>query len=188
MLLKRTDRLFELAATGNPWVVALRNTLLLPTLLRYAGMRKRMFRFISQLGIHYRGSPVVVEHGRWQGGPRAGERAPDASLRRGDEAVTLFEAVRGPEHHLLVFAGTAGNADSSGELAKTMPFACGVVIIGRDAEPHHKYLADADGQAHKLYGIPANGGVYLIRPDGYVGARAPLTDASSVLARYASTF
>src|SRR5206468_8312687 len=50
VLLKRTDRMFEVAATGNPLAIALRNAILprvLPIVMRYPRLRKRVFRFIS---------------------------------------------------------------------------------------------------------------------------------------------
>jgi len=188
VLLKRTDRFFEVMATGNAFTVSLRNLLvprLLPLLARYRWLRKRVFRFISQLGIHYRESPVVRERGRWHGGPHAGERAPDAECRRGADTKTLFDAMRGPEHHLLVFTGTSTTADSWQQLASAMPFPCRAIVIRRDAATRND-LTDSAGAAYKLYGVADAGGVYLVRPDGYVGVRAPLADAASVLSDYAA--
>jgi len=191
VLLKRTDRLFEIAATGNRWVVALRNLIiprLMPLMGQHSPLRQRLFRFVSQLGVHYRKSPVVLELGEWRAGPRAGERAPDASLYRGHRAISLFEAMCGPEHHVLIFTGTRDGAsmplaDSWEKRSKMAPFPCRVIVVGRNISGDSA-LSDSDGRAHALYGVPEAGGIYLIRPDGYVGARAPLIDAANMLAQY----
>ena len=190
VLLKRTDRFFEIAATGNPLVIALRNFLfprLFPRVMRNPRLRRGAFRFISQLGIHYRWSPVVLELVQWRRGPAAGERAPDAALRRGNEATSLFETMRGPEHHLLVFAGDTDPIEARRAwhaLAGALAFPCRAVVMSRQATDADAVLVDADASAHRLYGIPDAGGIYLIRPDGYVGARAPLATAARALAQY----
>jgi 2-polyprenyl-6-methoxyphenol hydroxylase-like FAD-dependent oxidoreductase len=143
-LLGFTDRLFSVGASGNRWVIALRNFLLprlAPTLLREPKLRARVFRFVSQLGIRYRGSPIVDELAGFHGGPRAGDRAP-----------SNFAA---PHHQLLVFGGRAP------QLPPQLPPVTAHEIS--DARTRARYTVE-------------DRALYLLRPDGYVGFRAPDLD------------
>lgn len=94
-LLKRTDRFFQVMATRNRWLIAGRN-LLVPFVARLLEkgprrVRALIFRFVSQLGIHYAPSAWIA--------PGAGQRAPDAPLASG----TLFDRLMGTSHHLVCF-------------------------------------------------------------------------------------
>ena len=188
VLLKRTDRLFEFAATRNRLIVALRNFLLprlIPRILGDAQRRASAFRFVSQLGIHYRGSPLVFDVGKWNAGPAAGERAPDAPLRQGDNAITLFERMRGTAHRLLVFITDEKNiAHDLFARASELPFPCETVVIGTNTREDTTISYDPARHAHALYGVTEAGAIYLVRPDGYIGMRAPLADAAVALKRY----
>jgi hypothetical protein len=42
-------------------------------------------------------------------------------------------------------------------------------------------MIDPDGGAHARYGA-ARGGMYLVRPDGYIGFRGTVADADALLA------
>jgi len=177
-LLKRTDRLFEAAATANRWVVALRNLLIpriAPIVMGFRPMRRRLFRFVSQLGIHYRWSAVVVDADGGRG-LRAGDRAPDAFLGRAGGAISLFEAMRGADHRLLVFG--AGSFNS--EIVQALPFPCRVIEIERGASS----LSDSSREARERYGVGAGGAVFLVRPDGYIGVRASFATLERALHRY----
>ncbi|HKQ29739.1 MAG TPA: FAD-dependent monooxygenase, partial [Burkholderiales bacterium] len=179
VLLKRTDRLFEAAATASRWVVAARNFViprLAPLMFRYRALRQRLFRFVSQLGIHYRTSPVVINAGDGSG-PRAGDRAPDATLRRDGVDLNLFHAMRGVEHRLLVFGG----GPIPVELSQRLPFPCRTIEIERGAGT----FDDPHGEAHARYGVGASGAIFLVRPDGYIGVRASSATLVSALHRYA---
>ncbi|MFG3100432.1 FAD-dependent monooxygenase [Streptomyces sp. NPDC048182] len=92
-----------------------------------------------QLGLGYRESPLTAEN----------RTAPDGTLRAGDRApdatvagVRLFDAFRGP-HWTLLALGTEAPGD-----ADTLP---GVRVVR--------------GPAQEPYGT----GLFLVRPDGYVG-------------------
>jgi 3-(3-hydroxy-phenyl)propionate hydroxylase len=45
-----------------------------------------------------------------------------------------------------------------------------------------QYLPDADGHLRQRYGVPANGGAYLLRPDQHVCARWITLDATRLQA------
>ncbi|MEU1119426.1 MULTISPECIES: FAD-dependent monooxygenase [unclassified Streptomyces] len=120
-----------------------------------------------QLGIGYRTSSLAVETraALAEDELRAGDRAPDGPYGtggpdRGDGAGTLFDLFRGPHWTLLA--------------------------VGTDAE-----LPPLDAESVHVHHVPAyepyGKGLFLVRPDGYVGwagtdARDGLTE---YLARYA---
>src|SRR5438046_9286458 len=84
-----------------------------------------MTRWVSELPVNYHQSPIVAEHGggflgrRFHGGPRPGERAPDATpLTQTDGAtVRLFDVLRGTRHTLLLFAGLLPGPQAAARLA-----------------------------------------------------------------------
>ncbi len=132
-------------------------------------VQKRLRQQLSQHAIGYPDSHVVLNH--WHHGRqkiKAGERASDGPLVDSQgNTTTLFEALRGPRHVLLAFAGKAGEgpvrqcADAAaarhGELVNVM------VIGGGDGG-----WGDPGHALHDRYGA-GDGAVFVIRPDGYVG-------------------
>jgi 2-polyprenyl-6-methoxyphenol hydroxylase-like FAD-dependent oxidoreductase len=149
-LLQYTDRLFQLANTSNPILSWARNKLMpiaAPRLLATRGRRALLFRFVSELGIHYRGSSIVM--------PGCGERAPDAIL----DGKQLYDSFASPLHHLMVFG-------DDGEFARATQSRFAGEL---DAIPV------AGDSARKRYHVRERGWV-LVRPDGYVAARAHALD------------
>jgi 2-polyprenyl-6-methoxyphenol hydroxylase-like FAD-dependent oxidoreductase len=173
-LLRTTDRFFEIATSTRSWARLLRLYAIGP-LLRFVlakrSRRKRAFRFVSQLGIHYRGSPLVSGSPRAArlfapGAPRPGDRAPDGEvLAEGVGPTTLFRIFRGPGHDLLHFLPGEGTRVSA--------------ELGADlAEPLRVHRIK-DGKDLHRYGIRGES-LYLIRPDGHVGYRGPADDLDSL--------
>ncbi|GHC73673.1 FAD-dependent monooxygenase [Streptomyces cinnamoneus] len=124
-----------------------------------------------QLTIGYPTSPLTRELRREvaEGALRAGDRAPDAPCKDPAGAtVRLFDAFRGPQFTLLAVGYEGGLPPVDGGLVRT----CRVEGPAPD-------LRDPDGHAHDAYG----GGLFLIRPDGYVGlATGDPADVSAYLA------
>ena len=195
-LLQTTDRLFNVAATHNPVLIRLRNFLLpliLPRVMGKRPLRARAFRFVSQLGIKYPGSPIVGEERSgadqaFRGGPAAGHRAPDSPLRlvEGGRPTSLFSHLRGTPHHLLLFDGWSSDVNgwvaSASELRALIAEHEGLlephlIVAGESARVGAEIpvYVDEPGLAHERYGL-RGAGLYLIRPDGYVAFRAPGTD------------
>lgn len=115
-------------------------------------------RDTQQLDLTYRDGPLTRDTRAVPGPVRAGDRAPDAPLRRADGTRTrLFDVLRGPHFTLLAFGAdaalTATPLDPSG------------------AEGTAVALDDADGYARKAFGIDGPAHV-LIRPDGYLALLA----------------
>ncbi len=161
-----TDRAFTVGTSGNP-VIRLARTRLAPRLaplaLRVTALRGRVFRTVSELGIHYRRSPASRAGSRSPTrGPRAGDRLPD--LPRGLQAK-----VAGPGWHLLL-AGPAGFWPEQ----RLAP-----LLRGRDS----LVTVHSLGTQSPWPGV-AHG---LVRPDGYLGlvARgAQLEDLRAYLDRW----
>ena len=112
-------------------------------------------RVLAQFSVGYRDSPLSVE-GRpaRRGGPRAGDRLPDAEVTCGGRAIRLHELLASPGVH---------------------------VLLDRDAAPTGPGPVGAPVQVHRLMSSPG-AGVVAVRPDGHVGYRSARLDAEELAA------
>ncbi len=167
-LLEVTDRMFGVLATSSRPLLALRNLLvpfLAPALLASRHRREKAFRFVSQLAIRYRKSPIVApDREAWAEGPGPGERACDAPFGDG----TLLAALRDGDHRLLVFGADAFHAP--------LPPWVRPLIVPAEARV-----------LWRRYGMTA-AGLYLLRPDRHVAFRARSLDPAPLLAFLATTY
>jgi 2-polyprenyl-6-methoxyphenol hydroxylase-like FAD-dependent oxidoreductase len=174
-LLQRTDRLFEMMATTNCLYLWLRNTLVPWVVPWFMGSRERRakgFRFVTQLGIRYRHSPVVGTGSGYRGKLRGGDRAPDAGVRSAECAMTIHGLCASPIHHLILFSGTlAGDSKEVDEIeadfAKQGIDWLQVHKISTREEDSRSYLIDPEGEYHDLFEFEEPGYI-LVRPDGYI--------------------
>ncbi len=179
MLLRFTDRLFRVAASSNPFVLGARNALVplvAPRVLRSAAGRARLFRFVSQLGIRYRGSPIVSE-GATDGAfsPKAvrpGDRSPDARVGE----TTLFTALRGTEHHVLLIGAAAGDAARARE-----------ALAARFPKIDLRVHALDSLELRERFGV-TSAAQFLVRPDGYVGFRSAGVDPAALIGHLARAY
>jgi 2-polyprenyl-6-methoxyphenol hydroxylase-like FAD-dependent oxidoreductase len=166
-LLSTTDRIFEIANAKNSIVAWARNKIVplaVPRLMATPARRRLLFRFVSELAIDYRGSAAVL--------PGCGQRAPDAIIGGGGvvggAARHLHDAFASTYHHLVTFSddgdrfARAAAARFGGELD---------CVRGDGAE------------AEQRYGV-ARGWV-LVRPDGYIAARAHALDDGALESYFA---
>jgi hypothetical protein len=147
--------------------------LVAPFMLKDPVRRKRVFQFISQLGIRYADSPIVHEPRSREGlgkTPAAGSRAPDARLGN----TTLFEQMRGTGFHLLCFSKQGREAAKLGMEELLTP-----LLIHRVASEVSSALVDSEGEAFQRYGV-SDSALYLVRPDGYIATRAAGEDPSPI--------
>ncbi len=178
-LLYTTDRLFEMMATSNPVVLWLRNTAvpwIIPWTMSNQKVKEKRFRFVSQLEIRYRESPVVGQASSWNGQLRGGDRAPDGELSGGDEMKWLLELCSGVDFHLLLFSGI-GDANLSDESLEEVgenflnernnAVKIHKILTLPNSATHGNANTDAEGKIHELYGFKEPGYVF-IRPDGYI--------------------
>lgn len=179
-LISFTDRVFEIMAGHGTLGRTLR--LLAPRLasraLGLSAVQRRFVGFISQLKIRYRNSPLSVQIGPPPArGPRAGDRAPDITLRdEAGEQVRLLDLLRGVEPLLLIFAGARADGAAGERARRAAAQLAGpdlkAVVIGA---PGAGGYADPEGRAHAAYGVETTAAV-LIRPDGYLGVRSDPLD------------
>jgi 2-polyprenyl-6-methoxyphenol hydroxylase-like FAD-dependent oxidoreductase len=183
-LLRGTDRIFDFMSTKNPVYLYLRNTLvpwIVPWVMRDRSKRARRFRFISQLGIRYRHSPIVGAASTYKGVLHGGDRAPDGKLMGPEEGTTVLGLCRGPTHHLLLFSGTGAAAGSDEMLHSS---AAEFITENSNRVKVHQIChtnlqkesscSDPEGVVHKLYGF-TDPSYVLIRPDGHVSFIGPLS-------------
>ena len=177
------------------------------SLLRLAGNRpqlgRRLVRRASQLDVHYRHSPLVdagpdADLGWRHQGPLPGDRVPDARLQsqRDGSPRRVQALLRQPVHHLLLQLG--GEPDHRARvilhaLLSRLPDEylneLRVTVISRDGfELDHSDTGagrahlwrDHDGEFEQAFGPGSR--LWLMRPDGHLGYRAPLTDADHLFA------
>ena len=183
-VLNLTDRITRMATLHNPVLQTARN-ILFPIVTGIGFLEEKIADRLAELTLNYRSSPIVENHGAET--PRAGDRAPDAELRdTNGKAVRLFELFREPRHVLLLFLAAMPNneskafqhelSDSLGDVIRVYRIARGVggtpsvasgLGTGQSPSLQVSDLVDISGNAHSLYHI-LNGGVVLVRPDGYV--------------------
>jgi 2-polyprenyl-6-methoxyphenol hydroxylase-like FAD-dependent oxidoreductase len=153
-----TDRAFTVGTSGHPALRLARTRLaphLAPLLLRATGARARLFRTVSELGIHYRRGPAsATGPQRPRQGPRAGDRLPDTP-------AGLQRRIAGPGYHLLL-TGPAHHWPENLPLGERH----GLLSVHR-LGPRSPW----PGTTHAL-----------VRPDGYVGYLARGTDLTGLRA------
>jgi len=177
------------------------------SLLRLAGSRpqlgRRLVRRASQLDVHYRHSPLVdagpdADLGWRHQGPLPGDRVPDARLQsqRDGSPRRVQALLRQPVHHLLLQLG--GEPDHRArvilhallsrlpdeylnELRVTVISRDGFELDRSDTGAGRAHLwRDHDGEFEQAFGTGSR--LWLMRPDGHLGYRAPLTDADYLFA------
>jgi 2-polyprenyl-6-methoxyphenol hydroxylase-like FAD-dependent oxidoreductase len=194
LLLRFTDRIFGVftramsAGRLASWLRAVAMPHVLPHVIGSSRLRSTVFRFVSELAIRYRQSPIVEEaEPRLHGGPRAGDRFPDVNLTMYDRAVSMQRAVVGP-HLTLLLCGDEFEWDATqlGELSGR--FGALLVIRHLSMHPSPAVLVDPTGDV--LARLAARDGAqYLVRPDGYIAFRCAGYDVAaleSYLARWFS--
>jgi 2-polyprenyl-6-methoxyphenol hydroxylase-like FAD-dependent oxidoreductase len=183
-LLKLTDRLFSAANTIHPFYLGLRDFLLpLATraLMKHPAGKRWIFRFISQLAIRYHPSAAVAERvspnadDRFRKTLPAGARAPNARL---DEKTEIFDLLKGYGFKLLVLRREALTEKEFKRLikvwseAKRYPkFPLEQIWITQEPSACPKIWRAQTSEVFERFGVKKEG-VFLIRPDGYIGFRA----------------
>lgn len=187
-LVQGTDRFTRIALLDHTLPVAVRDHVA-PFVFSLPMTQHRLADAISEIALAYRQSPIVHQE---QAGVlnrllhleklSAGDRAPDGLLLadQGSSQQRLFEMLHGTRHVLLVFSGLS----SSGSGRNKWQEIYGIIAKGytdvvdayrivanertQQQEGTDGILDDPDGNLHQLYGFQ-DGGLVLIRPDGYIG-------------------
>ncbi len=187
-LLRYTDRAFTLftrAISGNAPATWLRRVVVaraLPRILASRRFRAYLFHFVSQLGIRYRSSPAVTEgEPRLRGGPKAGDRFPDAKIEQDGRQTYLHQALAGPHFHLIL----CGARDGWGRVQAADAIArnAGLVVVHYlTRSSSESALVDTTGGMLSRLGVgnAQDTAQYLVRPDGHVGFRCAGRDLGAV--------
>lgn len=201
-VLRLAGQLTTMLTLTSPVSQQLRNHLM-PMLSGLGEVQHQIAVQDAQLSITYRSSPIVNEyhherfgHVRFAGGPRAGDRAPNAGpLQAADgSALRHYDLLRGVHHTLVLFSGPEPDAtrwhylagiahavrEQHGELIQTYIIVDGASIPDELAGDR-SVLLDTEGAAHHRYqaDLPT---LYLIRPDGYIGFRSRPADLTALTA------
>jgi hypothetical protein len=164
-ILSRTEGLTDLVGSENPLVRNLFNHFgpwIGGAGLVQAGATSQ----ISQIALGYRDSQLSESHAR-RGELHAGDRLPDIRVRaRGEGSWTekSLHAVLDPSRFALLVASPGEAPPPRPDLADTLrPWADLIDRVEIAAAP------DAGGQARFEAAFGHSAGIYLVRPDGYVG-------------------
>ena len=143
-LLKGTDFATVIMFSENPVLLALKN-FILPIVNLLKPVKNVLSKNMSELLINYEDSSIVNEDWVGLGGIKAGHRAPDVTIN----SKQLFDLLKNPKHCILVF----------GDVKKFKHFSDQANIYSLSSKAAKKYGIDKEG-------------VYIIRPDGYIGYRS----------------
>lgn len=168
ILLKTTDRIFSVI-TANNFVNLFLRTFMLSMIFmmpKIAVFRQRLFRFISQLGIHYHDNEFVYEKNtdadtKFLKGPAAGCRAPDAPYGQS----TLFEIFGKNPCNILIFQSSDKSLQELEQKISALE-----KPDARWIKVHRIIKSPATQLIFDRYGVSTAAG-YFIRPDGYIGFR-----------------
>lgn len=175
------------------------------SVLRLAG-RTRLgnlwLRRASQLDVHYRDSALVASGPELfaslgKEGPEPGDRLPDVTLTdiQADSPVSLHRLLREPAHHLLIQMSSQLDHHEivaayalADRIPATLDGLVRVHVVTGEGwpPPLHELrefpvmlLADDSGAFRARYGDHA--ALWLMRPDGHLGYRAPIGDGDHLL-------
>jgi 2-polyprenyl-6-methoxyphenol hydroxylase-like FAD-dependent oxidoreductase len=157
-LLDTTDRAFRLVVSDS-WFAGLLRTKVLARIAAFAMSREPVqrfaFRTVSQIGIHYRGSPLADSAADLpDDAPRAGDRFPwlHLKLQAGGAVEDLFQKFDDLHFHLFVAGQPTPGLSAPENLLQ---------VHAIPPDPVN------DTELARLH-IPQTS-FYLVRPDGYVG-------------------
>lgn len=166
-LINFTDKIFSAAINQNKYFLAGRN-LILPlvgkVMMNMPKGKRMLFRFISQLNIHYHSN--IVSRSNAIRILQAGERAPNNLLNR---TTSIHDLFKGYEFHAVAVKKTSFNDlevtrvyDHMAELGISN------VHFLRGEDRNDGYSVQAGKDFFECWNIEEEG-LFIIRPDGYIG-------------------
>ena len=191
-LLKTTDEAYtKIISAGNFTKAAVRA--LAPALLSMDSVRRSLRETIEEVTINYRERGLSQDFGG-SAGSHAGDRVLDVEVVRQPEkeTIALRHLLNGLKWSLLIFTGQENQAtakdisdalaaagESYSDVLKAFVIRGGYASIGKEAAISMKgalVVSDATNRAHEKFGV-SEPCLYLLRPDRYVGMRAPLAES-----------
>ena len=149
-----------------------------------AALRRRMSATLSQTRISYREAGTCVDARRWpRRGPAPGDRAPDLASAAPPLMLALAAT---PWFSLVTLPGAAEDPrvlTEAARIAARWPGLVHVVRVVQGICPEGHVVPDTvydpDGEFREAY-APRGDELCVIRPDGHIGARAPLGRAAAI--------
>ena len=197
-VLRGAEALTTVATLRNPVPQFLRNHIA-PVVASFGFVQDKIKNTLSELAINYRHGPLSAED--WPltvGGVRAGDRLPFAGLTsaRDGHRASVFDAIRGNQHALLLLPGGQGHeaisqlrqiADEAGRSFPGIFSIHFVLPAGGTASPDLESSSaavwlDSDGTLHRKLHV-SDRALILVRPDGYIGYRCQPASGAA-LAKY----
>jgi 2-polyprenyl-6-methoxyphenol hydroxylase-like FAD-dependent oxidoreductase len=126
--------------------------------------RARIVDELEEVAVGYRGSPIVVD-GR-HGPVQAGDAAPDVA------ELELAKQLTREGHTLMVVPGKDGAVPRI-----EYPIEADVVTVSMNGGGE---ISDPKRRIAARYGLEKEGGVVVVRPDGYIGVIAGLEDTAPI--------
>lgn len=166
-LINFTDRVFSLAVTPNKVLQAARN-MFLPiagsVLMNVPAGKRLLFRFISQLNIHYHANLINRTNGLRL--LEAGERAPNGKISR---RLWIHDFFQGYQFHAVVFKKKGFNDLEVSRIYDHMDeLGINHVHFFREDETEDSFSVQVPGEIFNAYDVDGEA-LYIIRPDGYIG-------------------
>jgi hypothetical protein len=157
-VLAASGRMTLLGTLRHPWALAARNRLI-SWLATLDPVQHAMRHYLSELSVNYRHSPVNAQTWGFATTVRPGDRAPDGPLADGRR---LFEALRG---HMFTVLSCQAPAP----------------LLESVRSQWRVQVAESAAALDAVYGV-SRPGLFLIRPDGYIGVAADDRVSSDTLA------
>ena len=180
-LLADTERSERLLMLRHPVAAGLRNGVF-AVASRLGAVRTYASTWLAGYGVRYDEGHLADEANGLLVGAKTGSLAPDVPIFTSTgERKRLFEVWSSDtRYQLLIFSGTWATPErlaSLRQLVSELQTQYGTVlqahlVVAQPLNPDTSALTDLGGAAHRRYGATA-GGLYLVRPDGYIAHCSP---------------
>lgn len=205
-VLRQSSLMTQMAAAEHGPIALIRDHVM-PALSAIGPLRDAARRAVSELSVQYRKSPLTLDRSL-DGGPRAGDRAPDAwvhvidgPLGRVPGAGCLFDLHDPACFSLFLLVAPTGEEDIAlapatltvankirdkdlddlvESISSVFPNAIRIWRVTDNSSDTARSLTDAYGRTRPCF--------YLVRPDGYIAARGRVTSDSHALVRHCETW
>jgi 2-polyprenyl-6-methoxyphenol hydroxylase-like FAD-dependent oxidoreductase len=151
-------------------------------------IRMRLADATEEIDVAYRDSPIVARHGPHHGpfhghGAHPGESAPDVP---GVQPALHTVLAEGTGHIAMYVAGSDGPSQplvvDGLEVRHVLVADDAAAGAGSEPGEYDAVVADPERAVAARYGFGGEGGVLLVRPDGYIGLHAHFGDDDAVSA------
>jgi FAD binding domain len=168
-------RVFTVTSPHKRWL----RDRLLPIAMSIPIAERHYTARLSQISHTYRGGPLAPTQRSRRNSIAPGDRLPSVSgLVRGGKPLSTLDLLSSTTHTLLVLSGRGNHQEAIQQvIGRIARFNCDVQIVpvlATDATRHAQATTDPYLHVHRRYRA-LRGALLLVRPDGYLARRAPLS-------------